>query len=64
MVAGFRFITDRPRNPNITVPSDPRFRLRFASIINYELRNWDLVNWVGSRLRYRATPGHPLDRIG
>jgi len=42
----FRFITDRPRQLTVTVAPNPRFRLRFTGITNYDWQNWDLVEWV------------------
>jgi hypothetical protein len=47
----FRFTLDRPKDLNITIYHNSRFRLKFGGITNYDWQNWDLVNWVEEVIR-------------
>jgi hypothetical protein len=42
----FKFILDRPTSIVLTVDSNPRYRIKFADVPDFDWKNWDLVNWV------------------
>lgn len=42
----FRFTFDRPTNVTIMPDPNPKFRIRFGEITDYDWKNWELVGWV------------------